>query len=203
MMNRLLNIMKAQAAMQSQGSASSRFGLVSAYDPANYCAKVTLQPEGLETGWLPVLSQWVGNSWGMFAPPSIGDMVAVNFQENDIEAGFVSLRGYNDSDRPLNVASGEFWLVHQSGSFLKFHNDGTVELNSAGTLTSTAPQWNHNGAMTVNGAVLVNSTIKATGDITDTSNTNTRSVAGMRSVFNSHIHTDPQGGTVSAPTGGM
>jgi uncharacterized protein (DUF2345 family) len=32
------------------------------------------------------------------------------------------------------VPSGEFWLVHQSGSFLKFTNDGKVSVNSASDL---------------------------------------------------------------------
>jgi phage baseplate assembly protein gpV len=199
MMQHLLNAMRAQAQMADNGRAQTRFGLVSSYDPANYSAKVILQPDGLETGWLPVLSPWIGNGWGLFAPPSIGDMVEVRFIQDDSEAGFISLRGFNDTDRPLNVSSGEFWLQHKSGSFLKFHNDGTVELVSSGTLTSTAPQWNHNGNMQVNG------TIKATGDITDTSSTNTRSVAGMRTIFNGHLHSGVQtgGGNTAVPTGGM
>lgn len=197
MMQKLMNVMKAHAEMQASGRATVRFGLVTSYDHANYCAKVKIMPEALETGWLPVLSPWVGNGWGMFAPPSINDMVEVNFQENDREVGFVNLRGFNDSDRPLDVASGEFWLVHKSGSFLKFHNDGSVELTSIGTLTSVAPQWNHTGNIQVTGNV------KATGDITDTSNTNTRTVAGMRTVFNGHTHSDPQGGNVSTPSASM
>jgi len=66
-------------------------------------------------------------------------MVEVQFQEGDPEAGFVCQRFYNDSDRPLNVPSGEFWLVHQSGSLFKFHNDGSVEMQAATNLTASAP----------------------------------------------------------------
>lgn len=114
-----------------------RVGLVSSYDPANYCAKVRIMPEDVETGWLPITSPWVGDGWGLFAPPTVGDMVEVQFQEDDIEAGFIVGRFYNDSDRPLPVESGEFWLVHKSGSFLKFHNNGSVELHTAEDLDVT------------------------------------------------------------------
>lgn len=132
MMNRLLNTMRAQALMAQSGKASVRLGLVSSYDPANYCVKVRLQPEDFETGWLPLAAPWVGNGWGMFCPPTPGDMVEIQFQEGSAEAGIACLRLYNDSDRPLSVPSGEFWLVHASGAYLKLTNDGKVSL-SAGT----------------------------------------------------------------------
>lgn len=119
--------------------AATRVGLVSSYDPTNYCVKVRLQPEDAETGWLPLLSPWVGNGWGLFAPPTTGDMIEVHFQEGDTEAGFACQRFFNDSDRPLTVQSGEFWLVHKSGSLLKFHNDGSIEMTAATNLTASAP----------------------------------------------------------------
>lgn len=197
MMQRLLNTMRAQADLAQSGRARTRIGLVSSYDPTNYCAKVRIMPDDVETGWLPVTSPWVGNGWGLFAPPTPGDMVEVQFQEDSIEAGFIVGRFYSDSDRPQAVPSGEFWLVHASGSLLKFHNDGTVNLISMGTLTSSAPQWNHTGNITVMG------NIKASGDITDTYQTNTRTMAGMRTVYNGHTHSDPQGGNVSTPSADM
>lgn len=137
-MNGLLNAMRAQAMLQFGSLAVPRVGTVTSYDPANYCAKVKIQPDGHETGWLPILSPWVGDGWGMFAPPSIGDLVEISFQESDWEVGFVTLRAYNDKDRPLSVPSGEFWLVHQSGSLLKFKNNGDVEVHADATMTMTA-----------------------------------------------------------------
>ena len=35
-------------------------------------SRVLLQPEGILTGYLPVKEPWVGNGWGMYAPPSPG-----------------------------------------------------------------------------------------------------------------------------------
>lgn len=138
-MQGLLNAMRLQADLAGGARAIVRHGIVSSFDPDSYCAKVRVMPEGRETGWLPIVSPWIGNGWGLFAPPSIGDAVEVQFQEDDAEAGYVCQRFFNDSDRPLSVQSGEFWLVHKSGSFLKFHNDGSVELQSATNLTASAP----------------------------------------------------------------
>ncbi|MDA8256739.1 MAG: phage baseplate assembly protein V [Betaproteobacteria bacterium] len=136
-MKRLLNAMARQAQLAASGRAETRIGIVSAYNPADYCAKVQLQPEGTETGWLPVLSPWIGETWGLFCPPSVGDQVQVEFQEGSAEAGFIVGRFFSNAQRPLAVPSGEFWLVHQSGSALKFHNDGSVEVISHANMTAT------------------------------------------------------------------
>lgn len=153
MMQHLMNSMKATAQQVGQNRASTRHGIITSYDQSNYAVKVTLQPDNVVTGWMPLKSAWIGNGWGMFAPPTIGDAVEVVYQEDDGGVGSVGLRFFNDVDRPLSCPSGEFWIVHKSGSLLKFHNDGTVELVSSGTLTSTAPQWNHNGALKVTGLI--------------------------------------------------
>jgi phage baseplate assembly protein V len=136
-MKQLLNAMAREAMMAGASRAQTRIGIVTEYDPANYCAKVALQPEGTETGWLPVASLWIGESWGLFCPPTPGDQVEVAFQEGAAEAGFICQRLFSDQQRPLDVPSGEFWIVHQSGSALKFHNDGSVELDANTNLTAT------------------------------------------------------------------
>ncbi|MEA5115963.1 MAG: phage baseplate assembly protein V [Geobacteraceae bacterium] len=139
MMEQFLNHMRHQAERYHSTIAKTRFGTVDSVNPANYSCKVKIQPEGLLTGWLPIASPWVGNNWGLFCLPMSGDMVDVHFDGGDLEAGYVSQRFYNDEDRPLSVTPGEFWLVHQSGSCLKFHNDGTVELTANAVLTVKAP----------------------------------------------------------------
>lgn len=127
-MKGLLNAMKLQA--QQAGPALMRVGTVTSYDPANYAVKVSLQPEGATTGWLPILTPWSGNGWGLFAPPTPGDLVEVQFHDGDFNAGVACLRFFNDGQRPLNVASGELWLVHASGAYLKLTNDGKVLMNA-------------------------------------------------------------------------
>lgn len=160
-MRELLNAQKSNAQQASQGRAETRHGTITGYDPSTYAVKVQLQPDGTLTGWIPLKSAWVGNGWGMFAPPSIGDAVEVDFQEDDAGVGSVGLRFYNDVDRPLACPSGEFWLVHKSGSLLKFHNDGSVELVTNQDLNATVGQ---NANLTVSGNAVAN----VTGDITAT-----------------------------------
>lgn len=117
----------------------AKTGIVTNYDPAHYAARVQLQPEGILTGYLPVTSAWVGNGWGLYAPPNIGDVVEVHFQQGSKEAAFIVNRFYSTKTVPLAVPSGEFWLVHQSGSSLKFTNDGTVTVNANTNMTLNAP----------------------------------------------------------------
>jgi phage baseplate assembly protein gpV len=112
-------------------------GLVTSYDPNTYTAKVTLQPSGIETGSIPVKTLWLGNLWGLFCPPSNGDQVEVIFEDGLVECGTIHGGIFSDQQRPLPVPQGEFWLVHQSGSSLKFTNDMAVSINSAGALNIT------------------------------------------------------------------
>ena len=137
-MNAIKNQMN-QAAEQSHGAvAKTRVGIVDGYDPATYSVKVRLQPDDTMTAWLPILSPWVGNEWGMFCPPAIGDSVQVDFLDGDIDAGISGMRFFNDEDRPLPCPVGEFWIVHKSGSMLKFLTNGDVQLIAAANLAITA-----------------------------------------------------------------
>lgn len=192
MMGPILNAMRLQAQRASAESVSSRIGKVTAFDPTYYAARVELQPDGIITGWLPVSAHWMGNGWGMFSPPSPGDMVSVVFIDSQLEGGYVEGRFWNDEDRPLPVPAGEFWLVHKSGAFFKLTNDGkgsfsdghgaSVTLNGDGTISS-AGTWTHTGNLTVNGAghitgnVQVDQTLTATTDV----------VGGGKSL-KTHIH---------------
>lgn len=202
-----MNHMRLQASLAQGDRSTVRIGTVSSYHPENYSCKVLIQPENVETGWLPILSPWVGNGWGLFAPPALGDMVDVHFQEGSIEAGFVSQRFFNDSDRPLPVQPGEFWLVHQSGSLLKFLNDGSVELNTRQGLTATVGAYltaNVTGKVTVTAQeVDITCDVKVTGNITATGNigdaNGAKTMAGMRTVFDNHDHPGDSGGTTGKP----
>jgi hypothetical protein len=135
MMHGLLNAMRLQA-MQADSKVVMMLGTVFGYNPNNYTAKVMLQPDNIETEALPIASPLVGNGWGFFAPPTDGDVVEVTFQEGDLSSGIIGLRLFTNSARPANVPSGEFQLIHQSGSFLKFHNDGSVEIKSSQNITA-------------------------------------------------------------------
>jgi phage baseplate assembly protein V len=168
-MKQLLNIVKLHAIQAVNTRAFTKLGNIVGYDPGMYAVKVAIQPGGNQTGWIPLLTPWAGNGWGMFCAPNLGDMVEVQFQEGDYDAPISCMRFFTDTNRPLKVPAGEFWLVHSTGSMLKFTNDGKVtftsntdmnvtvngNLNAAvtGNITSNAAQWNHTGNMTVTGTL--------------------------------------------------
>jgi hypothetical protein len=95
---------------------SERHGLVTSYDPERYLAKVTFQPEGQESGWLPIETGHIGNGFGVAVGlqpgdgKSSGDQVIVRYQEGDFESGKIVQRVHSDNDRPPQVQSGEIVL---------------------------------------------------------------------------------------------
>jgi hypothetical protein len=138
----ILNIVKREVARQLSLQGKPLMGIIDSYDPTLYCAKVRLQPEDPDnpeyslTGFLPIGSDFVGNGWGLLYGPSAGDVVEVQFQEDGKNAGYIGKRFYSSVTLPPSGGppSGEAWLVHQSGSFLKLTNDGKVTVNSAADL---------------------------------------------------------------------
>lgn len=152
--------MKRAAAEHSATSPKTRAGTISAYNPSTYAVKVIFQPSGVESGWLPIKTHWVGNGWGMQAGPTIGDLVAVTFQEGGHDAGVVIGSLFNNVDQPMAVPSGEMWIKHASGSLLRFHNDGSVEVVANTKVNVTAGTDANvtvggNATMAVTGAVSI------------------------------------------------
>ena len=129
MSNRLANALKTYASNLDQSAGQIKFGTVTSVNAQTATARVIIQPDGVLSGWLPVLSQWVGNGWGMVSSPSPGDQVILVPQQGDIEQGIIIGRSFSINQRPPNTPVGEFWLVHQSGSFVKLTNDGTIQIN--------------------------------------------------------------------------
>jgi phage baseplate assembly protein gpV len=110
------------------GTGQPRFAEITSFDKDTHTAKVTLQPEGVQTGWLPILASGIGAGWGVIASPAIGDQVFVIPQEGNAEHGVIVGRCFSDQQRPPAAPSGEIWMVHSSGSFIKLTNDGTVQI---------------------------------------------------------------------------
>lgn len=207
-MREMLNAMRLQAIQAMGERATTRLGTVKSYDSGNYAVRVAIQPEGNLTGWIPLLSPWVGNGWGMFCPPSVGDLVEMQFQEADHDAALSCMRLFNDQTRPLAVPSGEFWLQHKSGAFVKLTNDGKLLVNSQLEIDATAPTIN----ITATGNVNINAataavTATASASVTAPSITLGAAAQTLKSfitdafiaLFNSHTHNDPQGGVSGVP----
>jgi hypothetical protein len=125
----LVNTLKAHASGLDNAAGQVKFGTVTSVDFRTATARVNIQPDGVLSGWLPVLSQWVGNGWGMVCPPNPGDQVLLVPQQGDIEQGIIIGRAFSGSQMPPQCPADEFWLVHKTGSFLKLCNDGTIRMN--------------------------------------------------------------------------
>jgi len=158
----------AQAAqLAAQGFKAPALALVSSYDPGHYAVKVKLQPppaegDATETGWLPIWSPWIGNGWGLFSPPNVGDQVLVLFPNGDDQIGIVIGGIFSDVDKPLPVPAKEFWLQHSGGAFLKFTNDGKVSLNAPQGFFVTG-DTTITGKLHATGAVTLDSTLGVSG----------------------------------------
>ena len=106
--------------------AQPRLAIVSSSDPGTATARVLLQPEGVLTGWLPVLTQWAGSGWGISCPPSPGDQVLVLPQEGDAQHGLIIGRLFSNPIRPPQVNPGEITITHRSGCSIQLLDSGIV-----------------------------------------------------------------------------
>lgn len=159
-MDAMFNRMRAEAVKALRNSiADPRMGIVTSYDPVRHAAKVKVMPEFadpdqngdvVESGWLPIAVIWSGNGWGIYSPPTPGDQVMIVYQEHDVGSGVIIGRVYDASHLPLAVSSGEFWLVHQSGTFIKLTNDGSLTINGATHVTVDGPVINITATTVVN-----------------------------------------------------
>ena len=129
MIDRLSNAIKSHVANLDQTAGQIKFGTVTSTNSGNATARVLIQPDGVLSGWLPVLSPWIGEGWGMACPPNPGDQVMVVPHEGDIEQGVIIGRSFSLQQMPPPAPIGEFWLVHQTGSSLKLCNDGTIRIS--------------------------------------------------------------------------
>ncbi len=114
------------------------------------------------------------------------------------------------SYRLKNLQSGEVAIYTDEGDSIVLKRGRLVEatthtftLNAATAINLNAPTITANASSQVamNTPLVAASTdIKAQGEIIDHGN---KSMSGMRATYNSHTHTDPQGGSVGTPTGQM
>ncbi len=186
-MEQFFNALKAQAGALDGMHGRPRFGVVSSVDPNRYAARVILQPEGVLTGWLPVLSAWVGAGWGMAAAPMPGQQVLILPQDGDAEHGVVVGAAWSDASPTPGAPAGELWLVHQSGSFLKLLNDGSLRIK--------APSFIE-GDVQITGNVQVSGDVRVGGDVFDA----TGPLSRLRDAYNGHIHPGVQPGDGNTAT---
>lgn len=177
----------------------ARYGIVASFNPADYTVKVTLQPEGTTTGFIPLTAPWVGPNFGAVFGPRQGDQVLVHFIDGSLQAAIVGGRTFSNAALPPAVQSGQAAIVDSQGAFVRLNNDGTMTFCAPTSMTFTAPNSNFVGNvsvsknLTVQGNQSNSGTIVAAGTISSSSDV----VANGKSGHN-HTHT-VSGSSTSAP----
>lgn len=164
----LANAMRGHAEAAAGRLPKPRMATVSSYNPSTHSVKVTFQGVGdsdvIETGWLPLGAVGVGNGFGVMTAPNIGDMVMIGFTDGSNAAPKVVGRFFSNVNVPPVVPAGETWIVHKSGSFMKFHNDGSIEVKAAAGATYTATQHHFVGPVLMDNTLTGNGGIAISGD---------------------------------------
>lgn len=123
----LANLMRRESLRASQSiKAVTQAGLISAYDPDKYAVKVRLMPEDIETAWIPMLVEHVGNEFGVLIGPEIDDQVLIGFADGDRDAPYIIARLHSDEDKPPRVEAGEILVMHKSKGFVKIDKKETI-----------------------------------------------------------------------------
>ncbi|OUJ16485.1 baseplate assembly protein [Acetobacter sp. DsW_063] len=203
---------------------ASSYGLVTAVDPINHAVKVTLQPDGVESGWIQYGVGVRSGDLRMSAPPSIGQHVKVTPIGGDAEHLVVSADVFDDIiQSPTSPQTGE---VAQSGEMLVMAGCGApptdTDSRTAGDATEGAG-WFHvtaggffAGAGDATLVITTSSIIAKVGGCTMTLSSSGLSVTGgditasgtvtgqsdvktSAHSLNSHVHTN---GNSGANTGG-
>jgi phage baseplate assembly protein V len=139
--------------------------------------------------------------YGYTSHPKAGAEAVTVFMDGDRSHGVVIVvadRRY----RLKGLAAGEVALYDDQGQKIHLTRSGIVvdgagkpiTIQNTPSVTMDTPQVSMSGNLSVTGNIV------AQGDISDHGN---KSMAGMRGIYNSHTHNDPQGGAVAAPNQGM
>lgn len=122
---------------------SARPGNIVEYDPTKHAARVRIQPEGIESNWLPVGSDFIGNGFGMVAPLGVDDQVQVLWPEGGNNQGVIGKRLFDSRNGVPTLAqngkTGEWYLVDAKGSSISFTNDGKFKIGGNVEIDLTTP----------------------------------------------------------------
>lgn len=220
-MTGLAEAIRYHAAALDATRPQPRFAVVESFDATRHLAKVSIQPEGVLSGWLPILGMGGGGGWGLICPPAIGAQVVIVPLDGDHESWAVLGAAWSVVNQPAApqayVKSGEMALVSSAGAYIRLSSDGSATLYTPGNTTLNAAG---NTTIEATGNVLVNAggntTVEAAGNVTveatGTISLSAPNVSGGNggTLFElctsevwtyvvGHVHNDAQGGLTSAP----
>jgi phage gp45-like len=215
----LSHLIALHAQQQIGDEVPFSIGHVIAYDPTSNEVQVVfpsfpvIDPiSGAPTGqyatspWVQLGTPWAGNGWGFQAAPEVGDAIApfsgtqcVVFQRNrnGVE-GLAAVLLYTQQDVPADteLLAGEAILRHSTGTRMKFHQNGELEVFVAANMSLTTEagisvQLNTGGNIAITLPSGQTFSINGTGDALAL-------VSLLVAAFNAHTHSDVQtGGGVS------
>jgi phage baseplate assembly protein V len=168
----LNNKAKYEASVTSNTTIVAKKGIVTGFNPGAWTIDVLFYPLTSEDGndagavQVPLASSWVGNGWGLYCAPPENIEAVVLYESGDLQIPIGINFIFSGETQPIQgVSSGEAWLVHQSGSFIKLNNDGKLLINGNTEIDITTPTLN----VTTTGAININAgtiaTIQATAEI--------------------------------------
>lgn len=136
--------------------------------------------------------------FGFTSNPPIGSDVAIACIGGDRSNAFVIATGHQAS-RPTGLAPGETMLYSQDGKSVYLTASGgiVVDANAQAVTVNNATLVTINAA---SGVKMNTPLLEVSGDIIDNNGTNTHTIAEMRSIYNGHTHSDPQGGATGTPS---
>lgn len=135
--------------------------------------------------------------YGFTSMPPIGSDAVALFIGGNRSSGVIVATGHQAS-RLKNLQVGEVAIFDNQGQSVYLTRNGIV-INGANlpiTVNNT-PKLIVNAASEIDMNVPL---VKISGDVIDNAGTNTKTMAQMRSIYNSHTHIDPQGGSTSTPS---
>lgn len=133
---------------------------------------------------------------------SSGVQVQAEMRMHDLSDGFAFVGVSSLPNVQSNISTSAVQLRSNDGAAYVSINPTSHEIDvvtsgniiaNAATATITAP------TMTLNGNVQVNGNLIASGNMSDLNGAH-GSISGLRSVYNGHSHTDPQGGSTGLPS---
>ena len=117
-MTEWIETVKLHAATQAGALGQPRHALVTSVDPTSHSVKVSIQPEGIESGWIPD-GVVAANGLRIACPAEIGTQVLVVPVEGDAEHPVVVARLFDVSiNPPTSPATGKPVQAGEIGIFL-------------------------------------------------------------------------------------
>lgn len=151
----LLNLIRREIERHLQQRIGKKYGTVTSYDANRHLAKVSLQPNGQETGWLPIRTPSAGNGFGISIGLTSGAQVELVPQDDDIDALAISGVVHSEQDVAPVAQSGEVVIQTASGLKITMTSAGiTLDDGAGASLVMSGGTLTVQGDLHVAGAVI-------------------------------------------------